>query len=502
MNLINSQKIEDNFSLYVKECPEVKDILKNSIQIANKLPKGKSIHVPKKVVEELNLKDHQWIYLIINDLVHPVGYVKRVVTIPLKLRRLIENSQNIKISVGIISEDRLFFLSSFKPRITNGSLSYYDLCTHQLIKSHTKLRILTKNKYFYGTSTRSRINFSKRAFKQLNLEPFKTYQFIADFSDRCFNNKHLFENDFNISLKNVIKENKIILSKLLQDFEVKDFVEQIEVFYETRCKDSKKLRLNKEIEISEDLLRLFGMYQAEGTKTKANYLCFTNNDPNQIRYFKEKFTEIFGIPDKEWRLDISSSKDKEKIKSYWHNLLKIDNIYILHSNRNSEYGTANLKINSNTVREIAQRILALIKNSVILNKDYCGYFISGVLSGDGYICTELNRTKRIELYFNPNKMEEESIFYLNCLKTLEITNHNVRIYYPKYNEPLAERASQIVKEIQTRFNNIKVIPKSKMKGIGGTIFIHRIADIQKLANFKLFYPNIPHYNKFYKYWKD
>ena len=82
--------MEDNFSLYAKECPEIQDILKSPVKISNRLPKCKGIHVPKKVVQELNLKDHQWIYLIINDFIHPVAYIKRVVTIPLKLRRLID----------------------------------------------------------------------------------------------------------------------------------------------------------------------------------------------------------------------------------------------------------------------------------------------------------------------------------------------------------------------------------------------------------------------------
>ena len=500
---INNQKIEYSFNLYAKECPEVKDILRDSVKISNRLPKCKSIHVPKKVVEELNLKYHQWIYLIITNFIHPVAYVKRVITIPLKLRKLIENDNNVEISIKPISNNNIIFLSCFRPVTIHGNLSHYDLCVHPIIKSHSKLRIYIKDKYFYGTSIRGRISLGKKTFERLNLESLKTYQFVADFNNNSFNNEHLFKNSTIIDFKDVIKDDKIILSKLLQDFEIKEFEEQIEVFYETRCKDSKKMKLNKNIKISKDLLRLFGMYQAEGTKTKANYLCFTNNDPNQIRYFREKFTEIFGIDSKEWRLDISTNRNKEQMQYYWHSLLKIDNLLISNSSRNSEYGTANLRINNNTSREIAQRILKLIKNIVAQNKDYCGYFISGVLSGDGHVYIENNsRVKRIELYFNANKIEEESLFYLNCLSVLGITHHNVRIHCPKNDRILAEKANKIVEEIHTVFSNVKIIPKNNIQGIGGTISIHKKSDIQKLANFELFYPNISHYNKFYKYWHD
>ena len=499
----NNQKTEDRVKVYLNECPEVKTILRDSILISNKLPKYKCPYISKKLVEELNLKDHQWVYIIINNFIHPVTYIKRKVAIPLRLRKLLEYDKNIEILISPIVTNKIFFLSSFRPIGINNDISYYYLYIHPLIKNNVKLRIYIRKKYIYGSSTRSRIKFYKRILNKLDVESFKTYQFIAETSNKELNNGHLFENNLNPNLKDSIKENKILLYKIIPDFKIKDLGKQIEVYYETRCKDSKRIKINKEIEISEDLLRLFGMYQAEGTKTRTNYFDFANNDPNQIKYFKEAFTKIFGINNKGWSLEVSSNKNKEKLRNYWYSLLEINRLCIISNQyKNSKYGNASLRICNNTTREIAQRILKLIKNKVIFNKEHCGYFISGVLAGDGYVCIDKNRIKRIELYFDPNKIDDEFLFYLNCLDILGLKNHYTKVYYKKNSKFLEEKANEILKRVGNTHFNITVSSKSNIYGVGGAIFIHKKSDIEKLANFKLFYPNIRHYTNFYKYWSN
>lgn len=481
----------------------VDKFLKNAIFISNKLPKYKCAYIPKRIVKKLNLKDHQWVYLIINKLIHPVTYIKRKVAIPIRLRKLVQDDKNIEILIKPIVTNRIFFLSSFRPLIRKNNISSYLLYTHPLIENNVKLKIFIGNKFLYGTPTRGRIWFGKKIFEKLDVEPFRIYQFITETTNNRLNNKHLFENKVNINFEDCIKENKILISKLLPDFKIKDFGKQIEVFYEARCRDSKRLKINKEIQLSEHLLRLFGLFQAEGTKTKTNYVSFVNNDPNLIGYFKKTFNKIFGISNIEWSLEVCSSKNIEEIRNFWYNLLGINRLCVISSlYRNSKHGTANLKINNNTAREIVQRILKLIKNIVLSNKKHSGYFISGVLAGDGYLCTDKNRIKRIELYFDPNKIEDEFLFYLNCLKSLDIKNHYTKVYYQKNDKFLEEKTKKIVKRIRNEFPNITISPKKNIHGIGGVVFIHRRSDIKKLVNFKLFYPNIKYYNKFYKYWRD
>ena len=210
----SKQKIENDFKAYLEECPEVKTILKDAVLISNKLPRCKSLHIPKKVMKELNLKDHQWIYLIINSLIHPVAYVKYNITIPIRLRKLVENDKNIEISINPLITNKIFFLSSFRPIIRENAIEYYYLYIHKLIKNNFKLKISIVDKNIYGTSIRRRIKFYKRIFDKLNVESIKTYQFIAEFSNEGLNNKHLFENNLNLNLKEGIKESKIILPKL------------------------------------------------------------------------------------------------------------------------------------------------------------------------------------------------------------------------------------------------------------------------------------------------
>ncbi len=78
----------------------------------------------------------------------------------------------------------------------------------------------------------------------------------------------------------------------------------------------------------------------------------------------------------------------------------------------------------------------------------------------------------------------------------------MRIFYQKNNTYLKNKAEKIVAEIKKRFENVKIQPKPNTYGVGGTITIHRKEDIKRIASYDLFYPNLNHYKKFYKYWKD
>jgi len=122
-----------------------------------------------------------------------------------------------------------------------------------------------------------------------------------------------------------------------------------------------------------------------------------------------------------------------------------------------------------------------------------------VLAGDGYlcICKNKNRVKRIELYFNPKKMRQETLFYLDCLRKLGINNHYLRIVYS--NESKNE-AQEILTEVRNSFKNSNIRSAHGIHGIGGTIIIHRKSDIEKISPYKPFYPNNEHFEKFCKCW--
>ncbi len=483
----------------------VKECTQTAVLISKRMPKGKCVYVPKIVRSKLNLKDGQHVYLIINGLIHPAVFCKTVITIPNILRNLVKNNHTNKVFITKINEGELLFLSRFRPVMWNKTLAYCSLQTHQLIKKNTPLELFCKNGFFYGSSCRQRISFSARTLKRLSLEQRMTYQFLARTNNKPMNNKHLFENSFGLNLSGCIKNNCISVPALLPDFEVKDSHTKIEVNYETRCKDSKRIKINKFISLSPLLLIALGMYQAEGTKTNQNYICFTNNNPDQIKFFKETIAKYFGLSNSLWRIDVATSKNNKKTKNFWCDKLSLKHSSIsVHydKNKKSEYGTANLRIINTTTRKILYRILDLIKQQVLLDKKNCGFFISGILVGDGYLQTENNKVKRIELYFNPHKPEEEFFLYQKCLSVLGVKYYYVRLPYPKGNLLLEERAEQIVSKLKEKFNNVKLQPKAgRIRGIGGVIIIHRKEDLTRLYPYAVFYPNKKHYERFYKHFE-
>jgi hypothetical protein len=114
---------------------------------------------------------------------------------------------------------------------------------------------------------------------------------------------------------------------------------------------------------------------------------------------------------------------------------------------------------------------------------------------------EQNRIKRIELYFDPRKTTGEALFYMELLRKLGLRGYAVRIYYPQNDSRRRNEAIRLAKELRRIFMNVKILPKSKIFGLGGTIFIHSKEDIRRLSPYNLFYPNISYNKTFYRLWK-
>ena len=72
------------------------------------------------------------------------------------------------------------------------------------------------------------------------------------------------------------------------------------------------------------------LYYCEGSRyPKANYICFTNSDPQVILLFLKLFRLGFTTEDNKFRvqLQIHSTQEENKIKKFWVKLLKIDEKY-------------------------------------------------------------------------------------------------------------------------------------------------------------------------------
>ena len=93
------------------------------------------------------------------------------------------------------------------------------------------------------------------------------------------------------------------------------------------------------------------------------------------------------------------------------------------------------------------------------------------------------------------------MFYVSMLRGLGLERFAVRIYYPRNDSRRRDKATELAFELRRIFTNVKIQQKSKLLGIGGTIFIHSRQDIRKLSPYSLFYPNISYNKTFYRLWK-
>jgi len=297
-------------------------------------------------------------------------------------------------------------------------------------------------------------------------------------------------------------ENVIPISGLCKNFNQKVVVnDKLIVSYGYMYGNSKSIAVNRNIELDQDLFRAMGLYQAEGNKTKQNYISFVNSEVELLSYFKEIIEEKVGIESNLWRLSVRGNEArKEEIITFWKEKLSIstDKIYFTGFKTSKPYGIVDLRIANNTMRKIFYQLLKLIKNKCSRDKKSCGYFIAGLIAGDGCIITENNRVKRIEIYFNPLKIDDEPLFYLKCLKLLNINHFYVTISYPLQRLVCAQKIANMLKK---EYKNVTLVEKNRCKGLGGVIGIHRKDDISALSGYDPFYPHPKKYIKFQRCWK-
>lgn len=383
---------------------------------------------------------------------------------------------------------------------------HFDLHIHKLGRKSNVIKIIVNGKEFYGSFERDRITISPRIVKILDLRPNKIYQFKAlPTTLNKVDNSYLFIRVNEVDYNNCTKNDYLLLDKLLSNLQINTRGKFIEVYCEDKHGHSKKMKIPRRIELNKDLFSLFGLFKADGTKANAQYFDLTSTNIHLLKYFIVKVSEIFKLPRTMWSIMVKRRIDdlrtKGEIKKWVSGTLKVScsRISIYSSDTKGKIGIS-ARIDNKTAKEIMIDILKFIQNYVLSHKKFCGYFISGILAGDGYLCTENNRVKRIELYFDPNKVDDEGVFYLNCLKFLGLDSFNIRIYYDSDNKMGEIKAENIANILRQIFHNVKILPKKNLLGIGRTIFIHKREDIKKLSQFDLFYPNEIYNKKFYECW--
>ena len=439
-------------------------------------------------------------YVNINGYLHPAKVVDRGFTVPKIFKTKLDETIFYEVGIEEIKDDKIQFLGSFREH-QRKEKSSYNLHIHRLAGKWKRLEIKVKDKCFYYSNHKNKIEIGRIVFKHLDVKLGEVYQFEVSEGNKRKNNLHLFkemkEPSWELTGRNVIP-----ISELCENFNQKVVVDdKLTISYDYMYGNSKAMVINRDIKLDQDLFRAMGLYQAEGNKTKQNYISFVNSEAELLSYFKRVIEEKIGIESNLWRLNVRGNKArKEAAIAFWMEKLGIstDKIYFTIFKTSKPYGIADLRIANNTIRKIFYQLLKLIKNKCSRDKKSCGYFIAGLIAGDGCIVTENNRVKRIEIYFNPLKIDDEPLFYLKCLKMLNINHFYITISYPPQR---LLRAQKISKTLKKEHKNITLIKKNKSMGLGGAIGIHKKDDISALSSYNPFYPHPKKHIKFQRCWK-
>lgn len=476
-----------------------------------RIPKpSKSIHVPKYITRRLRVGDGKYVYLELLGLKHPVSVCRNKVTIPGSIRRLLREKRILgkflSVSIARIEGTKLLFVGQLYPHFKNGKLTQYELSIHPLARKSKVIRIKVNNSEdFYDTVRRGRVSIFPRVMHILGIDPEQPQQVEAWLTNlKVADNRHLLTSPLKSSIAPDATRNGFLkLDKLLNNFFIKLSREKLLISAKTLGRETKPLKLNQNVKLGSTLFRTFGLFQAEGTKKHGEYTGITNKDPRLINYFITSVKNLFGLNTGLWRVDIqlasANRHDTKNIEELWARSLKLPSDVTIHAYKTKKGGSlgtgvATAKVISRTFNGFMLRMLEFIKMYVRINKDACGHFISGVLAGDGYPQIE-GSLKCVELYFNPNKIgmpDDEAKLYLESLKLLDIMPISVRIFCDKSDREAKQRAKIARGYLKKLVDNVAIRYKRGIKGVGGTIYIRRKENFQKLAPYRPFYPKIRH----------
>ena len=474
---------------------------------------GKSIRVPKWITTNLGIRNGDYVYLELLGYRHPVAVCRNNATLPAVFREILRDrgllGKNVPLSIAKINNEGLSFVGRIYPHFKNGRLLQYCLTIHPLARKSKVVKVKVRDSYFYGTVREGAVEIFSKTVRYLGINtdlPQQIEVYPTDF--KRADNRHVLEPQAKPpTLSEVVEGGVLKIDRLLNDFSIRHGGKQILVSIKTMARDAKPLTLNRNVKLNRTFFRVFGLFQAEGTKKHCKHLSITNKDLRLLRYFILNINKLLGLNADLWRVDIQLSTanqhDLKDVEQRWARALKLPPGVTIHSYKTENGvvtpdGVATAKVISRTFNKLVLRMLEFVKQYVMLNKEACGHFISGVLAGDGYPQVERS-LKRIELYFDPNKVGTgaEGELYIRCLKVLGVAPISVRIFCGKDDNDGRQRAKAAAELLKELTENIAITYKQNIKGVGGAIFIRGKENFQKLARYKLFYPRTDHMQTFY-----
>lgn len=195
------------------------------------------------------------------------------------------------------------------------------------------------------------------------------------------------------------------------------------------------ISLPRFIPLDKSTFNAFGLIQAESTKENSTFFDFTNSDPELVKFIVDYFNRIWSIDRNFWYGKVLywkgplTKKIEGKIKCFWSEFLSIPKeritvkegtSYRLSETSKSEYGVMSLRLNNKVFRSIALSFLEMvIKPMAEENKKLSSYYFQGLLSGDGSVGFDKNKSMvYVSLAYNPKSNEFDH--YEKVLSLLDI----------------------------------------------------------------------------------
>ena len=250
---------------------------------------------------------------------------------------------------------------------------------------------------------------------------------------------------------------------------------------------SKKVTINRLIELDELFFEGLGLWEAEGAKSIGIY--FGNTCTEILQRFIEFVEKKLMIPRDEFKVNIIVPiiKEPENIKRRWSDTLKIriENFrkVVIKSNTNLEY--CYLQFNSIILIELMKLLYTKLKSVILQDAQFAASFMRGIIAGESQVATKSWGT----LFYVSisSKSLDDVAFYKQCLHYLGIMSGKYQygpMKFPIYGKDNFDG--------MTKFRLMDLHPDKKLKFENGIASYKRIItdfkETEKLILYQLTEP--------------
>jgi len=250
-----------------------------------------------------------------------------------------------------------------------------------------------------------------------------------------------------IDTKELINNTKIISfsGKNKYPLKYREIDDKFIIWYDTGPGEFKvnKISLSKQIQLNKETFLIFGLLQAEGTKSlRYADFQFSNSNPSIVRMVLDYFIRYWKISKQFWSVEIyywrkDFLEKKDYLKKFWMKNLNIKNINVREgtkyrlSRKAKKYGVASLRLNNKAMAGMILNFLyKIVQPLVERNPIYVGWYLIGLFEGDGILLDK--KLGKIGLSFNPYNSEFDHYQKILKLIGIEIDKESIIKKYKKY----------------------------------------------------------------------